>query len=134
VATAQQVTRTFRATLLAAMVLGIVASLGGVVVSAYVDAAPGATIVLLALACFIAAYPVGVLLRRRHRLSAPFLEQPHEHPGAHHTVARHTVAREDHRHEHGEACGHPAVPHGDHVDYVHDGHRHASHGSHYDEH
>ena len=30
--------------------------------------------------------------------------------------------------------GHPAVPHGDHVDYVHDGHRHAPHGSHYDEH
>jgi zinc transport system permease protein len=26
------------------------------------------------------------------------------------------------------------VPHGDHVDYVHDGHRHALHGSHYDEH
>jgi zinc transport system permease protein len=27
-----------------------------------------------------------------------------------------------------------AVPHGDHVDYVHDGHRHAVHGGHYDEH
>jgi zinc transport system permease protein len=26
------------------------------------------------------------------------------------------------------------VPHGDHVDYVHDGHRHAPHGGHYDEH
>jgi zinc transport system permease protein len=26
------------------------------------------------------------------------------------------------------------VPHGDHVDYVHDGHLHASHDSHYDEH
>jgi zinc transport system permease protein len=26
------------------------------------------------------------------------------------------------------------VPHGDHVDYVHDGHRHAVHGAHYDEH
>ena len=40
----------------------------------------------------------------------------------------------EHPHEHGEACGHPAVPHGDHVDYVHDGHRHAVHGEHYDEH
>jgi zinc transport system permease protein len=130
VATAQQVTRTFRTTLLAAMALGVLASLGGVVVSAYVDAAPGATIVLLALTGFVAAYPVGVLLRRRQRLSLPFLEpDADEHPAQHHTVAR-----EDHGHEHGDSCGHPAVPHGDHVDYVHDGHRHASHGSHYDEH
>jgi zinc transport system permease protein len=27
-----------------------------------------------------------------------------------------------------------AVPHGDHVDYIHDGHRHAVHNGHYDEH
>jgi hypothetical protein len=27
-----------------------------------------------------------------------------------------------------------AVPHADHVDYVHDGHRHAAHNGHYDEH
>jgi zinc transport system permease protein len=26
------------------------------------------------------------------------------------------------------------VSHGDHSDYVHDGHRHAPHGTHYDEH
>jgi hypothetical protein len=26
------------------------------------------------------------------------------------------------------------VPHGDHVDYVHDGHRHAAHAGHWDEH
>ena len=49
-------------------------------------------------------------------------------------AAGHLVAREDHDHAHGQDCGHPAVPHGDHVDYVHDGHRHAAHGSHYDEH
>jgi zinc transport system permease protein len=48
--------------------------------------------------------------------------------------AAHTAVPEDHGHEHGPECGHPAVPHGDHVDYVHDGHRHAPHGSHYDEH
>ncbi|MGA8210252.1 MAG: metal ABC transporter permease, partial [Nocardioidaceae bacterium] len=47
---------------------------------------------------------------------------------------RHTEVPEAHAHEHGEACGHAAVRHGDHVDYVHDGHRHAPHGSHYDEH
>ena len=44
----------------------------------------------------------------------------------------HLVA--DHDHDHGPDCGHVAVPHGDHVDYVHDGHRHAPHGRHYDEH
>ena len=27
-------------------------------------------------------------------------------------------------HEHGPGCGHEEVMHGDHVDYVHDGHRH----------
>jgi zinc transport system permease protein len=43
-----------------------------------------------------------------------------------------------HPHEHGEGCGHQPVPHGDHVDYDHDGHLHAPHrtgtGVHYDEH
>ncbi len=37
-------------------------------------------------------------------------------------------------HEHGEGCGHETVDHGDHVDYIHDSHRHALHGDHYDEH
>ena len=41
---------------------------------------------------------------------------------------------ERHEHEHGPACGHPAVVHHDHVDYLHDGHRHAPHKDHYDEH
>jgi len=40
----------------------------------------------------------------------------------------------DHEHVHGEGCGHETVPHGDHVDYLHDGHRHAAHEGHYDEH
>jgi hypothetical protein len=35
---------------------------------------------------------------------------------------------------HGDGCGHAPVLHGDHLDYVHDGHRHAAHGGHYDEH
>jgi zinc transport system permease protein len=132
VATSQQVARGFRGTLFAAMGIGMLASLGGVAVSAYVDAAPGATIVLLALACFAAAYPVGVWLRRRQRITAPFAPGPEDEyavPGD-----DHTVVPETHGHEHGEDCGHPAVPHGDHVDYVHDGHRHAVHGAHYDEH
>jgi hypothetical protein len=37
-------------------------------------------------------------------------------------------------HVHAEGCGHAAVPHGDHVDYVHGSHRHAGHHVHYDEH
>ena len=31
----------------------------------------------------------------------------------------------DHEHVHGPGCGHGAVEHGDHVDYVHEGNRHA---------
>ena len=130
VATAQQVTRGFRTTLLAAMGLGTAASLGGVVISTYVDVAPGATIVLLSLAAFASAWPVGMLVRRRVRLAAPFTEPVDVLvPGT-----GHDAVPEEHEHRHGEHCGHRAVPHGDHVDYVHDGHRHASHGSHYDEH
>jgi zinc transport system permease protein len=131
VAASQQFARGFRVTLLAAMAIGTVVSLGGVVVSAYVNVAPGPTIVLLALACFLVAYPVGMVLRRRERLSAPFAAEPAED----FTLDEaHTAVPEEHDHRHGEECGHPAVPHGDHVDYVHDGHRHAVHGSHYDEH
>jgi hypothetical protein len=37
-------------------------------------------------------------------------------------------------HKHGPGCGHEAVPHGDHVDYLVDGHLHHSHGSHCDDH
>ncbi len=28
----------------------------------------------------------------------------------------------DHAHRHGDGCGHVAVAHGDHTDYLHDGH------------
>ncbi len=40
----------------------------------------------------------------------------------------------DHAHVHGPGCGHPAVRHEDHVDYLHDGHLHHPHGDHVDEH
>lgn len=40
----------------------------------------------------------------------------------------------DHPHKHGPNCGHIAVRHGSHVDYVHDGHLHHMHGDHVDEH
>jgi zinc transport system permease protein len=128
VATAQQVTRTFRTTLGVAMLLGVAASLGGLVLSAFASyqwrVAPGPSIVLLALAGFVLTWPIGVLLRRRQRMRAPFVAEP---PLGHEVT-------DAHPHEHGESCGHPAVEHGDHVDYIHDGHRHAVHGGHYDEH
>ena len=38
-----------------------------------------------------------------------------------------------HEHQHGEGCGHRAIKHGDHIDYVHDGHLHRLHGKHVDE-
>ena len=37
-------------------------------------------------------------------------------------------------HRHGPGCGHEAVPHGDHVDYLVDGHLHHAHGDHCDDH
>jgi len=131
VATSQQVVRGFRTTLWSAMALGTLVSLVGVTTSAYVDVAPGASIVLLALACFAITYPVGSWQRARQRRSAPFAAGPEDAYGL---EPGHTTVPEDHTHQHGEGCGHVAVPHGDHVDYVHDGHRHAPHGSHYDEH
>jgi energy-coupling factor transporter ATP-binding protein EcfA2 len=49
------------------------------------------------------------------------------------TGRRHKEA-EQHEHEHGPDCGHPAIGHQHHVDYLHDGHHHAPHEGHYDEH
>ena len=46
--------------------------------------------------------------------------------------AQHAAA--DHEHRHGPDCGTETVQHDDHLDYLHDGHRHAAHGDHYDEH
>jgi hypothetical protein len=40
---------------------------------------------------------------------------------------------DDHDHQHGTTCGHTAIRHGDHIDYVHDGHLHREHGAHVDE-
>ena len=65
VATAQQVVRGFRATVLLALVLGVIASLVGVTGSYYADTAPGALIVVVALAGFALASAAGGLVRRR---------------------------------------------------------------------
>ncbi len=46
----------------------------------------------------------------------------------------HQCPGHDATHEHGPECGHPAVPHGDHVDYLVEGHLHHPHGDHCDDH
>lgn len=113
-ATAQLLARSFGSSVRWAVALGVAASVGGVLVSYAAQTPSGGTIVLLAIAAFLAVNAGAVVIARvRH--------------------AAHTRA-ERHDHEHGPACGHPAVEHEDHVDYLHDGHRHAAHEGHYDEH
>ena len=100
------------------MVLGTLASVGGLLLGVRPvprAAAPGPTIVLLALAGFVVAWPVGCGCGRGGGSGEFFPVVP---ASVHDEI-------EDHPHEHGDDCGHVAVPHGDHVDYVHDGHRHA---------
>lgn len=125
VATAQQFARGFRTTMLAAMAAGFLAAVIGITTTAYVDAPPGATIVLVSLAGFAVTAPIGMIVQRRRRARIPFelTSEPTENP-----------VEEPHGHLHGPGCGHLAVEHGDHIDYIHDGRRHAVHEGHYDEH
>jgi zinc transport system permease protein len=113
-AAAQLFARSFSSGLRWAMALGVVAAVGGVLVSYPLNTPSGGTIVLVAIGLFLL---IAVATSVSHRL----------HRG------RHDVA-EGHDHEHGPECGHESVPHGDHVDYFHDGHLHAPHQGHYDEH
>ena len=113
-ATAQLLGRSFRASIRWAVLVGVVSSVGGVIVSFYAETPSGGTIVLLAIAAFVAA-ALGTGAVARYRA--------HQHRRA-----------DGHQHEHGLDCGHEAIPHKDHVDYVHDGHLHAAHEGHYDEH
>ncbi|MDH2425022.1 metal ABC transporter permease [Sphaerisporangium sp. TRM90804] len=72
VATSQQVTRGFTTTMLLAMLLGVVATVGGLTSAFYAEVAPGAAIVLLALAGFAIALVVGRFVRRgRARETTP---------------------------------------------------------------
>ena len=47
---------------------------------------------------------------------------------------KHNCNQHDKGHRHGPGCGHEAVPHGDHVDYLVAGHLHFPHGDHCDDH
>ena len=74
VAAAQQVGRSFRATHLVAMAIGLVTAVMGVVVSFEADTAPGPTIVMLALVAFGVATVlrgVAVGMRRRQSVRSP---------------------------------------------------------------
>jgi zinc transport system permease protein len=63
VATAHQVTRSFRSTLVLACVLGAIASVSGLVLAYYQDVAPGAATVVLALGGFLLALLAGTTRR-----------------------------------------------------------------------
>jgi zinc transport system permease protein len=71
VATAQQLVRGFRATVVVALGLGVAASLGGVTGSWYAGTAPGAMIVMVALGGFAVAAVAGTVLRRARRTPTP---------------------------------------------------------------
>jgi zinc transport system permease protein len=129
VAAAQNLVRGFYPALSCAMALGVLVSVGGAAGSYYADAAPGALIVVAAVAVFALSLPVAALLRRRQRGQ---LELP-EVAGVQ-TVPLPHVGAGTHPHQHGPGCGHPYVQHGDHTDFIHEGHRHAQHADHYDEH
>ncbi|MCI4062131.1 metal ABC transporter permease [Micromonospora sp. R77] len=81
VATAQQVTRGFRSTMAAAMTLGLFAAGAGIWVAATADTAPGASVVLLAIASFLVV-ALGAAawraVRRRNRPAGPPVTEPHE--------------------------------------------------------
>jgi hypothetical protein len=46
----------------------------------------------------------------------------------------HACGAHESDHAHGPTCGHTAVPHGDHTDYLVSGHLHHPHGAHCDDH
>ncbi|MFF0778899.1 metal ABC transporter permease [Streptomyces sp. NPDC003720] len=71
VAAAQQLTRSFAATFAVAVALGITVTISGTITSFYQDVPPGATIVLLTIAAFVALTAAAApLARRRARAAA----------------------------------------------------------------
>jgi zinc transport system permease protein len=126
VATANNVLVGFRKSFALALGLGVVAAVGGVIGSYYLNAAPGSLIVVITIIGFIISVPLGNWLRSRRK--SPVIETVDPEPLPHEATQPHQS------HTHGPGCGHLALTHGDHTDYVHDGHRHAPHGDHYDEH
>lgn len=71
VAAAQQITRSFRSTHLAAMGIGLVSAVSGLLFSHEIDTQPGPTIVLIALAIFILTAVIRGILHARAPEEAP---------------------------------------------------------------
>ncbi|WP_084336952.1 metal ABC transporter permease [Actinomadura oligospora] len=69
VAAAQQLARGFRATMLGAMVIGVLSAVSGLLGSFQYDLQPGPSIVLFALAVFLVAVVAGAALRRRRAVA-----------------------------------------------------------------
>jgi len=126
VSTSNQLVTGFRRGMFAAMGLGALAAVSGTIGSYYLDTAPGALIVVIAIALFAVSWPVSRLLQGD-------TEAPRQVGSPDDEAVRQKVP-EEHPHVHGPGCGHRAVEHAGHIDYVHDGHRHAAHEDHYDEH
>ncbi len=125
VATSQQLFVGFKGAFFGAMGVGVVAAALGTAGSFYLDSATGATIVVVAIGLLALSWMLAGPLRRRRNF-IPYVE---EHPDAvNYRRAEH------HDDEHAHTPGVQLIQHGDHVDYVHDGHRHALHGDHFDEH
>ncbi|WP_374999672.1 metal ABC transporter permease [Aeromicrobium sp. CTD01-1L150] len=80
VAAAQQLARSFRATHLLAMLIGLLTAVGGVVVSYESDVQPGPTIVMLALGVFAAT--ALTRLATAHLPTAPWLRRRRQVPSA----------------------------------------------------
>lgn len=123
VATGNNLVQGFRRSLYVSMGIGLLCAVFGVVISYYLDSASGATIVVLAIIVFIATLPISSILERRRRMrwktaadDERLFKRAEPHPPT------------------GEPASHRAILHGDHVDYLHDGRRHAPHGDHFDEH
>ncbi|MET9934033.1 metal ABC transporter permease [Streptomyces sp. NPDC006324] len=70
VAAAQQLSRSFRATFAGAVLIGVVVSLSGTITTYYVEAPPGATIVLYAIGVFVLLTVVATPLARRRARAA----------------------------------------------------------------
>ena len=60
------------------------------------------------------------------------LEVSEKNPAA--CTPQHSCGGHDKSHKHGVGCGHEAIPHGDHTDYLVNDHLHHPHGEHCDNH
>jgi zinc transport system permease protein len=71
VAAAQQVTNSFKSTMILSSILGLTASLTGLLISFFVDIPPGPTIVMIALALFALMALAATPFKRKAKPSAP---------------------------------------------------------------